>query len=79
MVICNQKYFLLCAREKMFYFGLLVWNFLYCSIVSSFRMTKISPALYSSDCHLCDSPQTAVGTSWYIKHSSGKKWFGALI
>lgn len=49
----------------MFDFGFLVWNFLYLSIVSSFRITKISTALYSSDCHLYDSLQTVVGTSFH--------------
>lgn len=44
----------------MFDFVLSVWNFLYCSIVPSFRMTKISTVLYTSDCQLCESPQTVV-------------------
>lgn len=44
----------------MFDFVLPVWNFLYCSIVSSFRMAKISTALYTSDCQLRESPQTVV-------------------
>lgn len=44
----------------MFEFVPSVWNFLHCSIVSSFRMTKISTAPYTSVCQLCESPQTVV-------------------
>jgi len=41
----------------MFDFVLLVWKFLYRSIVSSFRTTKISTALYTATVS-CESPQT---------------------
>lgn len=44
----------------MFDFVLSVWNFLYCSIVSSLRTIKISTALYTSDCPSCEPPQTVV-------------------
>lgn len=65
----------------MFDCVLLVWNFLCCSIVSSFRMTKISSALYTGDCQLCESPQTVVVAviSFQQAQQWEKKWLGAVI
>lgn len=65
----------------MFDFVPSVSNFLYCSIVSSFRMTKISTAPYTSVCQLCESPQTvvvAVTSFWEAQHWK-KKWLGTVI
>ena len=65
----------------MFDFVLLVWNFLYRSIVSSFRMTKISTALYISDCQLCESPQTVVVAviNFQQAQQGKKKWLGTVF
>lgn len=65
----------------MFDFVLSVWNFLYCSIVSSFRMAKISTVLYTSDCQLCELPQTVVVavTSFQQAQQWKKKWLDTVI
>lgn len=55
----------------------LLWSFPYCSIVSSFRMTKISTSLYAGDCQLCESPQTVVVA--VISFQQAQQWKKKLL